>query len=41
MKSDFLLTTELGARLFESVRDLPLIDWHNHLSLKELAETRP
>ncbi|MBQ7694568.1 MAG: glucuronate isomerase [Lentisphaeria bacterium] len=41
MKSDFLLTTELGARLFESVRDLPLIDWHNHLSLKELAENRP
>lgn len=41
MKSDFLLTTELGKRLFESVRDLPLIDWHNHLSLKELAGNRP
>ena len=41
MKSDFLLTTELGKRLFESVRELPLIDWHNHLSLKELAENRP
>lgn len=31
---------ELAAELFEEVRGLPIVDWHNHLSIRDLAEDR-
>ena len=37
---NFLLTGPTAVRLYESVRDLPVIDWHNHLPVKDLAEDR-
>lgn len=40
MKNDFLLNTNRAAALYEAVKDLPLIDWHNHLSVADLAEDR-
>ena len=41
MNKDFLLTTPLAKRLYEEVaRDLPLIDFHNHLSVADIAGDR-
>lgn len=41
MDDNFLLETELSRRLyFECARDLPVIDYHNHLSVVEIAEDR-
>lgn len=41
MNKDFLLTTPLSKRLYEEVaRDLPLIDFHNHLSVSDIASDR-
>ena len=37
MKSDFLLTTPLAIRLYHQYAEgLPVIDYHNHLSLAQL-----
>lgn len=42
LPEDFLLTTPLGRRLFhEHARDLPIIDYHNHLDAHALRENRP
>lgn len=39
MDEDFLLRTETAKRLFhETAKALPIIDFHNHLSPKEIAE---
>lgn len=39
MDADFLLQTETAGRLFhETAKELPVIDFHNHLSPKEIAE---
>ncbi|MBQ9337702.1 MAG: glucuronate isomerase [Lentisphaeria bacterium] len=40
MKEDFLIFDETGGKLYEAVRDLPVIDWHNHLPVKDLAADR-
>ena len=40
MKKDFLLHSEEAQTLYQSVADLPLIDWHNHLSVKDLHQNR-
>ena len=40
MKADFLLNSPLAVRLYEAVRELPVIDWHNHLSVKDLSSDR-
>ena len=40
MNPDFLLKTETAQRLFDAVKELPVIDWHNHLSVKDLTEDR-
>ena len=40
MHSDFLLKDALSRQLFESVKDLPIIDWHNHLSINDLSSDR-
>ena len=38
---NFLLTDPLAVRLYDTVKDLPLIDYHNHLSIRDLAQDRP
>lgn len=41
MNEDFLLTTETSKQLFHShAADCPIIDYHNHLSAKEIFERR-
>ena len=41
MNSDFLLRTETAKRLYHKIADdLPIIDYHCHLSPKEIAEDR-
>ena len=40
MKNDYLLSTEAGMALYEQVKDLPIIDYHCHLSPKEIAEDK-
>lgn len=38
MDENFLLSTKTGQRLYHQyARDLPIIDYHNHLSLQELS----
>ncbi|HEY9250679.1 MAG TPA: glucuronate isomerase, partial [Rariglobus sp.] len=42
LPEDFLLTTPFSRRLFhEHARDLPVIDYHNHLDTRALRENRP
>ena len=40
MKNNFLLKTGLAVRLYESAGNLPLIDWHNHLSPADIASDK-
>jgi len=41
MDREFLLTTETGSRLFhEHAEHCPIIDYHNHLSAKEIYQRR-
>lgn len=40
MNDDFLLKTDLSKALYEEVRDLPIIDFHNHLSVSDVANDR-
>lgn len=40
MKTDFLLNGETAKTLYAAVRDLPIIDYHNHLSISEILENR-
>ena len=41
MDKDFLLTTETSKKLFNDyAKDCPIIDYHNHLSAKEIFERR-
>lgn len=41
MDDNYLLTTDIAGQLYENTaRDLPLIDYHNHLSVADLAENR-
>ncbi len=35
-KLGFLLTTKTGKILYQSVKDLPIIDYHNHLSIADI-----
>lgn len=37
MQKDFLLNTQTGRILYERVKELPIIDYHNHLSLTDIA----
>ena len=34
----YLIRSEAGYAIFEAVRDLPIIDPHNHANVKEIAE---
>ncbi len=39
---NFLLQTEIAETLYEKyAKDLPIIDYHNHLSAKKIAENKP
>ena len=41
MDKDFLLTTETAKKLYHDyAADCPIIDYHNHLSAKEIFERR-
>ena len=40
MHSDFLLKDALARQLFDAVKDLPIIDWHNHLSISDLSSDK-
>ena len=37
---NLLLTTELSRTLYESVASLPIIDFHNHLPIRDIVENR-
>lgn len=37
---EYLLKSNTAKRLYSSVKDLPIIDYHNHLSLSEIAEDK-
>lgn len=41
MTNTYLLSSKSGQQLYESVRDLPIIDYHCHLSPKEIYEDKP
>lgn len=40
MNENFLLNTEISKKLFASVSKLPIIDFHNHLTLKDIESDR-
>ena len=40
MNDNFLLKTEGARRLYEVAKDLPIIDFHNHLSVADIASDR-
>jgi len=41
MGKDFMLRNQTGQRLYEEyARDLPLVDYHCHISPKEIFEDR-
>lgn len=40
MRQDFLLHSNAAQELYHEVADLPLIDWHNHLSVADLKQDR-
>ncbi len=40
MKDNVFLNSELAQRLYDRVKTLPIIDYHNHLSVKDIAENR-
>ena len=37
---DFLLTTDVAKDLYADIKGLPIIDYHNHLSAKDVAENK-
>jgi len=37
MDSNYLITNKTGLRIFASIKDLPVVDPHNHADLKEIA----
>ena len=40
LSENFLLKDPLALHLYEKVKDLPVIDWHNHLCVHDLAADR-
>lgn len=41
MKDDYLIGSDSGMRIFEAIRDLPIVDPHNHADVREIALNRP
>ena len=40
MGADFLLSNKTAVELFSSIKDMPIIDYHCHLSPKEIAQNK-
>ena len=40
MDENFLLKTEGARKLYQVAKDLPIVDFHNHLSVAEMAADR-
>ena len=40
MDKNYLLNSNLARILYKYVRNLPVIDYHNHLSIKDIWENR-
>ena len=38
MKSEYLLRSDISKFLYDKVRRLPIIDYHNHLSVTAISE---
>ena len=38
LDDNYLITNETGKRIFNAVKDLPVIDPHNHADVKEIAD---
>ena len=41
MKDTYMIANETGRKLYNQVKDLPIIDYHCHLSPKEIYEDKP
>ena len=40
MKKEPLLKSKTARKLYEHIRELPIIDYHNHLSVSDIVENR-
>ena len=40
MQENFLLNADAAIKLYQSVKNLPIIDYHNHLSLLDIAKNK-
>ncbi len=40
MNSDFLLGTKIAKQLYDEVSKLPIIDYHNHLSIEDISNNK-
>ena len=40
MKENYLLNSDTAKKLYNVVKDLPIVDYHNHLSLADISENR-
>ena len=40
MNADFLLKNEIAKQLYEEVKCLPIIDYHNHLSIEDISNNK-
>ncbi len=40
MKKNFLLHSRMAKRLYGKMKDLPIVDYHNHLSVAEIIENK-
>ena len=40
LDKNYLISNAAGLRIFDAVKDLPIIDAHNHANVKELAENK-
>ena len=41
MKHNFLLNNETAKKLYQDIKDLPIIDCHCHLDIHEILENKP
>lgn len=39
-KDDFLLNNDMAKTLYEEIKELPIIDYHNHLSVADILENK-
>lgn len=40
LDENYLISSAAGQRIFQAVKDLPIVDAHNHANVKELAENK-